>query len=77
MLGIWKGKLKGNDRSDTLENFSILFILIGAVILSFGIGLSVVSKTTAMIFSVSGAWVAFLSTVVLIIIWVVKEFRSD
>jgi hypothetical protein len=68
--------MKGKSRSDTLENFTILFIVIGTVILSFGIGLSVFTETTSMVVSVLGAWVAFLSTVFLILIWVIKELRS-
>lgn len=77
VLGTWKDKLKGKDRHETLENFSILFIFIGAIILSFGIGLSVISQRLSAILSMTGAWVAFISTVALIFIWTVKEFRSD
>ena len=76
-LGIWQGKMKGKDSAETAENFSILFIFIGAVVLSLGIGLSIVSQRMAFIFSVAGAWTALISTVALILIWVVKEFRSD
>jgi uncharacterized membrane protein len=77
VLGIWQGKMKGKDKTETVENFSILFILIGAVVLSFGIGLSVVSQRMSFIFSVAGAWIALIFTVVLIFTWVAKEFRSD
>lgn len=76
VLGIWLGKLKGKDRSETLENFSIMFIFLGAIILSFGIGLSLVSQRLSAVFSMFGAWVAFISTVSLILIWTVREFRS-
>jgi hypothetical protein len=77
VLDIWNGKIKGSSTSETVENFSILIILIGAVVLSFGIGLSVFSAPMSMIFSVFGAWVTFIFTAVLIFTWLVKEFKSD
>jgi len=77
VLGIWNGKIKGKDSAETVENFSILFIFIGAIVLSFGIALSVFSPGMAMIISVSGAWIAFIFTVVLIFTWLAKEFGSD
>lgn len=77
VLGTWLGKLKGKDRSETLENYSISFIFIGALILSFGIGLSVVSQRLSAVLSILGAWVAFISTVALIFLWMIKEFRGD
>jgi len=76
-LGIWQGKLKGKDMAETLENYSILFIIIGALVLSFGIGLSVLTERISFVFAVFGAWAVFISTVALIVIWMIKEFRSD
>lgn len=76
MLGTWIGKLKGKDSEETKENYIILSIFIGALILSFGIGMSVFSPHFSAIFSMVGAWIAFLSTLALIILWVKKEFRS-
>jgi uncharacterized membrane protein len=75
-LGIWHGKMKGKDSLETAENFSILFILIGAVVLSVGIGLSIMSQRISFVFSVVGAWTALIFTVVLIFVWVAREFRS-
>lgn len=76
-LGIWKGKLQGKDRAETLENYSILFIVIGALSLSFGIGLSILSEKVSVVFSVFGAWIVFISTVALIVNWMMKEFGSE
>jgi len=76
-LGTWKGRIKGKDRAETLENYSILFIIIGALLLSFGIGLSVLTEKISVVFSVFGAWIVFISTVALIFNWMMKEFRSE
>jgi len=70
--------LKGKDKYETLENYSISFICMGAIIFSSGIGLSAVSpKGFSPILAMLGAFVAFLAIVFLIFIWLVKEFKSD
>ena len=76
MLGTWIGKLKGKDREETKENYIILSLFVGALVLSFGIGMSVLSPHLSAIFSMTGAWIAFLSTAALIVLWAIKEFRS-
>ena len=77
MLDTWQGKLKGKDKAETMENYSILFIIIGALVLSFGIGLSVLTERISVVFAVFGAWTVFISTVALIVIWMKKEFGSE
>ena len=68
-------KLKGKDKFETAENFCILFIFIGAVIFSLSLGLNIIStKGFPVILSMLGALVSFLSTVGLILVWLVKEF---
>lgn len=68
------GKLKGKNKFETAENLSILFIGIGAAMLSLGIGLTVFgSKGIPAILAMLGSFVAFLSTVVLIFVWLAKE----
>jgi len=69
------GMLKGSDRYETAENWAIAFIVIGAVMLSAGIGISIVEpKGVAAILSMLGSFVAFIATVVLIFVWLAKEF---
>jgi hypothetical protein len=69
--------LKGKDRFETLENYSILFIFIGAIILSVGIGLNILNtKGLSAILSMLGALIAFISTIALIFVWLLKEFKS-
>lgn len=70
--------LKGKDKFETLENYSILFILIGALVLSLGIGLTVISpKGIPAILAMTGAFVSFVSTIVLILIWLSKDIFGD
>lgn len=70
-------KLKGKNRLETAEKYSIASIFLGAVILSIGIGFNIVStKGLSAILTMLGALVSFLSTVALIVIWVAKEFRE-
>lgn len=76
-VGTWIGKLKGNDRFGTLENYSILFIFIGAIILSTGIGLNVLNpKGLSAVLAMLGSLIAFISTIALILVWLIKEFKS-
>ena len=78
VLGTWLGKLKGKDKFETAESYSILSILIGALILSLGIGLTIItSKGFPAILAMLGSLIAFVSTVVLILVWLVKEFSGD
>ena len=72
-------KLKGKDKFETLENYSIAFILLGGLILSSGMGLVSVLSTKGIpaILAMLGSLIAFLATAALIIIWLIKEFKSD
>lgn len=72
-------KLKGKDKLETLENYSILLILIGGVVLSLGMASTPIFSTKGIsaILSMLGSLVAFLATVVLIFIWLIKEFKSE
>ncbi len=71
-------KLKGNNRFETAENYSILFIFVGAIAFSAGIGLNILNtRGFSTILAMLGALVSFLSTVALIAIWVVKEFENE
>ena len=70
-------RLKGKDRFETIENYCIALIFLGAAILSAGIGLNIIStKGFTVILAMFGALTSFLSTVALIIIWAVKEFKT-
>ncbi len=71
-------KLRSKNRLEKVEGFSILFIFIGAVTLSLGIGLSILNpKGISAIITMLGSVIAFLATLVLIIIWFAKEWSSE
>lgn len=72
------GKLKTKDKYETLENYSLLIIFASGVIMSLGIALTTISTTgLPAIMSMLGGLTAFLGTVLLIFIWLIKEFRSE
>lgn len=70
-------KLKSKNGLEKIEGFCILFIFIGAGILSLGIGLSILNpKGISAILSMLGSVLAFLSTLALIIVWLIREWGS-
>jgi uncharacterized Tic20 family protein len=72
------GMLKGEDKYETLENYSIFFIFIGAVMLALGIGLNAIStKGISAILAMFGALVSFISTIAFIVIWLVKDIFGE
>ena len=69
------GMLKGKNRYETMENCSIASLFAGALILSLGIGLSALSPSRApAVLAMLGAFISFVSTIALIISWVLKEY---
>lgn len=69
--------LKSKDKLERIEGFTILSISIGALLLSIGIGLSILNtKGISAILAMLGSVWTFLSTIGLIIIWLMKEWRS-
>jgi len=70
--------LKSKDKLEKTEGFCILSIFTGAAILSLGIGLSILNtKGISAILTMLGSLLAFLSTLALIIVWLIKEWRSE
>jgi hypothetical protein len=69
--------LKGSDKYETTENCALAGVLVGALVLSSGIGLSALNtKGIPAILAMMGSLIAFLSTVILIVVWVVKDFAK-
>ena len=70
--------LKNKDKLEKAEGFCILSIFAGAAVLSLGIGLSILNtKGISAILTMLGSLLAFLSTLALIIVWLMKEWRSE
>ena len=71
------GMLKGDSKYETAENYALAGVLAGALILSSGIGLAAVNNQgIPVVLAMLGSLIAFLSTVFLIIVWVVKDFAK-
>jgi hypothetical protein len=69
--------LKGSDKYETTENCALAGVLVGALVLSSGIGLSALNtKGISAILAMMGSLIAFLSTVILIVVWIVKDFAK-
>jgi len=65
---------KGKSMLDIIENYSFLLIFAGAVIFSTGIGLSIFNpQGFAAIVLMLGGFTAFIFTVVLIFVWLIKD----
>jgi hypothetical protein len=69
--------LKGSDRYETAENYALASALFGGLVLSSGIAAAAVyPKGISAILAMMGTLIAFLSTVILIIVWIVKDFAK-
>ena len=78
VLGTWTGKLKGKDRVSTVENLSIVFIVFGALLLSVGMGMTALNpKGISAILAMLGGLIAFLSTLVLVFTWLIRELKGE
>ena len=76
MFRDFRGNLKGKDRYETTENYSILFIFIGAILFSTGTGLTIFSpKGIPAIMTMLGSLLAFTATIVWIFSLLLREFR--
>lgn len=70
---IWKEKIKGKSRVETVENLAILLIFLGALFFGLGTGLTIISpQGFPAILAMLGASLSFIATVVLIFVWVLK-----
>ena len=68
--------LRGKDKYETFENVCIGFIIVGGILLSSGMGLTIISpKGASAIIAMFGSFLIFLFTLFLILVWLVKEFR--
>lgn len=69
--------LKGKDKFETLENWSIAITLLGAVVLAGGIGLTSIQTTgLPTIIAMLGSLVVFIGTIFLIVVWLWSEMAG-
>lgn len=70
--------LKGENKYDTAENYSILFLIMGSVTLAAGILLNIVSTVgISAILSMFGTLITFIATVALVFVWLLKEMFGE
>ncbi len=68
---------KGN-RYEKMEGYCIIVLIIGALMLSAGIGLSAINtKGISAIMAMLGSVISFLATVALILVWLFKELQGE
>jgi hypothetical protein len=71
-------KLNSKNKFERVEGYCILSLIAGSLVLSLGIGLSILnSKGFSAILAMVGSLVAFLSTVALIFTWFIKDFKGE
>jgi len=72
------GMLKSKNKYEKAEWYCILSLIIGVLILSLGIGLSILNpKGISAILAMLGSLFSFLATVALIFVWLIKELKSE
>ena len=77
-MKIGPGMLKGKDKYETLENYLIGLIVLGAVLFGAGIGMSAIStKGFSTITSMIGIFASFIFTVALVFLWVAKDIFGN
>jgi len=70
----WKGK-SGVEKA---EDIAILVVLIGALMFSAGIGLNILNtKGFSTVLAMFGAFISFVGTIILISVWLLKEFFDN
>ena len=73
-LGLFKGKT----RYEKIEGCCILILIVGAIMLSAGIGLTAIStKGIPAILAMLGSLISFLATIALIFVWLFNELRGE
>lgn len=70
--------LKNGSKYERAEGYCIVVLLIGAIMLSAGIGLNVIgTKGISAVFAMLGSFIAFLATIALILTWLVQELFGE
>jgi hypothetical protein len=72
------GMLKSKDKYERAEGYCIVILLAGALMLSVGIGLTIITtKGIPAILAMLGSLISFLATVALIFTWLAKELFGE
>jgi len=77
-LDLFKGILKGKSRYEKIEGYCILTLIVGAIMLSTGIGLTIITpKGISAILAMLGSLISFLATAALLFVWLFKELQGE
>ncbi len=70
--------LKGENKYEKVEGYCILVLLAGALMLSAGIGLTILSpKGISAVLAMLGSFISFIATISLIFTWLVQELFGE
>jgi len=70
--------LKSKDKYERVEGYCIVVLVVGALMLSVGIGLTTLNpKGISAIAAMIGSLISFLATVGLIFTWLIQEFSGE
>jgi len=70
-------KINSKDKLERAEGITILSILVSGIVLSLGMLLSILNtKGIPAILAMIGGFSTFISTLALIFIWMIKDFKS-
>jgi len=69
--------LRGKDKYETFERWSIAIVVLGSLGLAAGIGLSTLQTTGyPTIIAMLGSFVLFIGTILLIISWLLADWKG-
>jgi len=69
---------RGKTCYERIQGCCMLLLVVGAIMLSAGIGLTIISpKGVSAILAMLGSLIAFLATVALIFVWLFKELQGE
>ena len=72
------GLFKGKTLYEKMEGYCIVILLVGVIMLSAGMGLTVIStKGIPAILAMLGSLISFLATVALVFVWLFKELQGE
>lgn len=71
-------RFKGRNKYETIENYSILGAVFGALAFAGGVGLTALNTTgMSVVIIMMGALLSFLSSVVLVFSWLLRAMFMD
>ena len=68
------GMLKGKDRMDTFERWTIFLIFVGLGLFSLGTFVAIfIQRGIPVIIALLGSFIAFIFTILLILVWLLQD----